>query len=220
MKVLILSAHPDDELLGVGGTAARHVQEGDEVTMVVVSDGATSRYEAGAEDMLRACGRAAARIVGAKELRFLGLRDQRLDAVPIIDVIKPIEAVVDELRPDLVYTHHWGDLNRDHRVVCEATLVACRPVGDSYPRRLFLFETPSSTEWSSTDPSLQFTPNHFVDITATLETKLAAMACYTTEVRPAPHPRALESLRARAQYWGQIVARPFAEAFVLVRQVV
>ena len=217
-RVLVIAAHPDDELLGLGGTVARHVREGDEVTAVVVSEGATSRYQSGAEDDLRASGRAAAAILGTRELRFLGLRDQRLDAEPILDVIRPIEAIVRELRPEVVYTHHWGDLNRDHRVVSEAAMVACRPVGDGYPRRLYCFETPSSSEWSSTDLSLQFVPNHFVDVTATIEDKLRAMACYATEVRPAPHPRALESLRARAAYWGQIVGRAYAEPFVLVRE--
>jgi len=218
-RVLVLAAHPDDELLGLGGTVARHAAEGDEVTAVVVSEGASSRYESGADEALRASGRAAAAVLGTRDLRFLGLRDQYLDAEPILEVIRPIEQVVKELRPEIVYTHHWGDLNRDHRVVSEAVMVACRPVGDGYPRRLYCFETPSSSEWSSTDLSLQFVPNHFVDITATVEQKLQAMACYTTEVRPAPHPRALESLRARAAYWGQIVGRPFAEAFVLVREV-
>ncbi len=218
-RVLVIAAHPDDELLGLGGTVARHAREGDEVTAVVVSEGATSRYAQSGADDLRSSGRAAAAILGTRELRFIGLADQRLDAEPILEIIRPVEAIVRELRPEIVYTHHWGDLNRDHRVVSEAAMVACRPVGDDYPRRLYCFETPSSSEWSSTDLSLQFVPNHFVDVTATVEDKLRAMACYTTEVRPAPHPRALESLRARAAYWGQVVGRRYAEAFVLVREV-
>lgn len=219
MKILVISAHPDDELLGLGGTVARHALDGDDVTMAIVSEGASARYAAGADDMLRGAGRAAAAALGVREPRFLGLRDQRLDAGPIIDVIQPIEQIVDEVAPDVVYTHHWGDINRDHRVVSEAVMVACRPVGAQYPRRVLMFETPSSTEWSSTDPSLQFTPNTFVDVSATIEKKLQAMACYASELRPAPHPRSLESLRSRAQYWGQIVGRPYAEAFVLVREV-
>ena len=219
-RVLVIAAHPDDELLGLGGTVARHAAAGDEVTCVVVSEGASSRYESGADEALRASGRAAAAILGTRELRFLGMRDQYLDGMPIIEVTRPVEAVVRELRPDVVYTHHWGDLNRDHRVVSEAVMVACRPVGDEYPRQVLCFETPSSSEWSSPDLSLAFVPNHFVDVSATIEKKLAAMACYTTEVRPHPHPRALESLRARAAYWGQIVGRAYAEAFVVVREVV
>jgi N-acetylglucosamine malate deacetylase 1 len=220
MNVLVVAAHPDDELLGVGATVARHAVAGDVVTAVVVSEGASARYEDGAENVLRASGQAAAKILGVKEIRFLGMRDQHLDAGPILSVIQPIERVVDELRPDIVYTHHWGDLNRDHRVVSEAVMVACRPVGDHYPRKVLLFETPSATEWSPPDPAAQFVPNHFVDVTNTIERKLDAMSCYQTEVRRHPHPRALESLRARAQYWGQIVHTAYAEPFVVAREVV
>ena len=219
MRVLVIAAHPDDELLGLGATVARHVEEGDEVTAVIVSEGATSRYAEGAEGTLRDAARAAARTLGVGDLRFLGMRDQYLDAGPIFEVTRPIEKVVSEVRPEVVYTHHWGDLNRDHRVVSEAAMVACRPVGDGAPRRLYCFETPSSSEWSSTDLSLAFVPSVFVDATGTIEKKLAAMACYATELRPAPHPRALESLRARAQYWGQIVGKAYAEPFVLVREI-
>jgi LmbE family N-acetylglucosaminyl deacetylase len=220
MNVLVLAAHPDDELLGVGATVARHAAAGDSVTAVIVSEGASARYAEGADRTLREHGQAAAKLLGVKDVRFLGLRDQHLDAGPVIDVIQPIERVMDEVRPEVVYTHHWGDLNRDHRVVSEAAMVACRPVGDHYPRKVLMFETPSATEWSWPEPSLQFVPTLFVDVTATLETKLRAMACYQTEVRPAPHPRSLEALRARAQYWGQIVHVSYAEAFVVAREVI
>jgi LmbE family N-acetylglucosaminyl deacetylase len=219
MKVLVLAAHPDDELLGLGGTLARHVAAGDQVTTVIVSDGATSRYDAGADEMLSSCARAAADVLGVRDLRLLGLRDQRLDEGPIIGVIQAIEKIVLEIRPEVVYTHHWGDLNRDHAVVSEAALVACRPVRADSPHTVLMFETPSSSEWNAPDPAKQFVPNYFVDITATIEQKLAAMACYRSELRPAPHPRALESLRARAQYWGQSAGRPYAEPFVLVREI-
>jgi LmbE family N-acetylglucosaminyl deacetylase len=219
MKVLVVSAHPDDEILGVGGTIARHVRGGDQVTVVIAADGATSRYEPGAENMLRRCGEAAASVLGVEDLRFLGLRDQRLDQGALIDVIQPIEKVVAELRPEIVYTHHWGDLNRDHRAISEAITVACRPVGEGFPRRVLLFETPSASEWTAPDTALQFIPNFFVDIGATIEQKLEAMARYDSELRPAPHPRALASLRVRAQYWGQVAGRAYVEPFVLLREV-
>ncbi len=219
MNVLVIAAHPDDELLGVGGTLRKHVLAGDRVTAVVVSEGASSRYEAGADNVLQRDGRRAAERLGLADLRFLGLPDQRLETLPILEVIQKVEAVVDAVKPSVVYTHHWGDVNRDHRVVVEAVTVACRPIGDSYPRAVYCFETPSSTEWSLPSIEAAFVPNHFVDVTATIEDKLAAMACYETELRPHPHPRSLEALRARAAYWGQIVTRPYAEAFVLVRSV-
>src|SRR5690349_16979683 len=116
-RVLVVAAHPDDELLGLGGTVAKHVTAGDTVTALVISEGASSRYESGAESELRAAGRSAAATLGVTDLRFLGMRDQHLDAVPLLEVIRPIELVVSELRPSIVYVHHWGDLNRDHRVV-------------------------------------------------------------------------------------------------------
>ncbi len=218
-NVLVIAAHPDDELLGVAGTIARHVADGDTVTCVVCSEGATTRYEASAVTELQACGRRAAAVLGAREVRFLGMRDQHLDALPILTVIQAIEAVVQEVAPTIVYSHHWGDVNRDHKVVNEAVMVACRPVGDAYPRSVLLFETPSSTEWSWPDPATAFVPQHFVDISTTIERKLEAMACYTTELRPAPHPRSLDALRSRAAYWGQIIGRAHAEAFVVARQV-
>jgi len=220
MKVVALAAHPDDELLGLGGTLARHADAGDEVVAVIASEGASSRYAAGADSTLMASARAAARVLGLRDVRFLGLPDQRLDEPPILEIIRPIEGALRELAPDIVYVHHWGDLNRDHRVVHEATLVACRPVGDAYPRAVYCFETPSSSEWAAPDPQSCFAPNRFVDVTATIERKLEAMRCYETELRPAPHPRSIDALRTRAAYWGQTVGLAFAEPFVTLREVV
>lgn len=219
MKVLAIAAHPDDELLGLGATLARHAADGDDVHCVVATEGASTRYGDGAIASLEACGRAAAQVLGVRDLRFLGFKDQQLDARPVLDVIQAVEKVVDEVVPDVVYTHHWGDANRDHRVVSEAVMIACRPVGPRYPRAVYLFETPSSSEWSWPDPNAAFVPNHFVDVTSTIERKLEAMACYVSEVRPTPHPRSLEALRARAAYWGQVITRPYAEGFVVARQV-
>lgn len=218
MRVLIFAAHPDDELLGLGGTVAKHVDAGDDVVAVIASEGASARYADGAAGVLEQHCRAAAKILGIRDLHFLGLGDQRLDTKPMIEVTQALESVMRTVRPDAVYLHHWGDLNRDHRVVAEAALVACRPVGPDYPSRLYCFETPSSSEWSAPDPACHFVPTRFVDVTATIERKLAAMACYTTELRPAPHPRSLEALRARAATWGHTVGRPYAEAFVVVRE--
>ncbi len=220
MKVMVIAAHPDDELLGVGATLARHVEAGDEVHAVVVSEGASSRYEEGAQNTLQEAGKRAAKLLGFASIQFLGYPDQRLDTVPLIELTQRIEETLDAASPRVLYTHHWGDLNRDHRIVCEAVSVASRPIGEHFPREIYCFETPSSTEWSLPEPASAFVPNHFVDVTATLEKKLAAMSCYDTELRPPPHPRSLEALRARAHYWGQIVTRPYAEAFALMRSVV
>jgi LmbE family N-acetylglucosaminyl deacetylase len=218
MKVLIIAAHPDDEVLGVGGTIARHVDEGDLVTIVVCAEGATVRYDHDVIAGLQDAARRAALALGVHDVRFLGLRDQHLDAQPILTVIQAIERVVREVQPEIVYTHHRGDVNRDHAVVSEAVMVACRPVGD-HPRAVYLFETPSSTEWAWPMAGGGFAPQHFVDIGATLARKLAAMACYETELRPAPHPRSLDALRVRAAYWGQHAGLALAEPFVVARQI-
>jgi LmbE family N-acetylglucosaminyl deacetylase len=142
-----------------------------------------------------------------------------LDTLPKLELVQAIERHIGDVRPALVYAHHWGDVNADHRAVSAAVLVACRPVGDWFPQKVHCFETPSSTEWGPPDPASQFVPTRFVDISETIDRKLEAMACYETELRPAPHPRSLEALRSRAAYWGQIVGRRYAEPFVVVREV-
>lgn len=218
-RVVVVAAHPDDELLGVGATLAKHVDRGDEVHAIVCSEGATARYDASAKNELQEAGKRAAAVIGMNSIRFLGFADQRLDTVPLLEVTQTIERALNDLRPDILYVHHWGDMNRDHRIVAEAVMVATRPIGTDFPRTIYCFETPSSTEWSPPDVQSAFVPNHFVDVTKQIEKKLEAMSCYPSELRPAPHPRSLEALRSRAQYWGQVVTRPYAEAFVLVRSV-
>ncbi|MFI9150184.1 PIG-L deacetylase family protein [Streptomyces sp. NPDC053367] len=216
--VLVLAAHPDDELLGVGGTLARHVADGDAVHAVVLTEGASSRYRKGlAEDLAKSAHRAA-QVLGLTSLRLWRLPDQRLDALPLIEVVQQVEAVADALRPDLVYTHFPGDVNADHGIAARAAWTACRPYVLPRLRRFAVFETPSSTEWgwSAETP---FTPSLYVDVAGTLELKLEAMSCYDTELRDPPHPRSLPALRERAAYWGSRVGREAAEPFQVLREV-
>jgi LmbE family N-acetylglucosaminyl deacetylase len=219
MRVLVIGAHPDDEILGLGGTLARHVDDGDEVFAAIASEGASSRYADGAISQLQASCLASAKIIGMKDVRFLGLPDQRLDTLPRLEIVQRVEALLHELRPTTVYVHHWGDVNLDHRALSDACLTACRPVGPSYPRQVYCFETPSSTEWGRPSPDHVFSPTRFVSIEGTIQRKLDAMAEYATELRPAPHPRSLASLQTRAAYWGQIIGRTHAEPFMVVREV-
>lgn len=212
--VLIIAAHPDDELLGVGATARRHALEGDSVHALVVCEGVTMRYS-GRDVPQAEQGRAAAEILGFASIEMLGLPDQRLDTLSLVEVVTPIEERVRRLRPQVVYTHFGGDLNRDHRLVCEAALVACRPV-ETCVEALYSFETAGATEWN---PPARFAPDYFVDVSETLEEKLRAFACYETEVREYPHPRSLEALRHRAHYWGAVANMRAAEAFVSLRRV-
>ncbi len=212
-RVLVIAAHPDDELLGLGGTVRRHVLAGDTVHSVVLCEGVTMRY-AGQDVPQKAHGKKAAAILGVSSLEMLDFPDQHLDTLSLVDVITPIEERVRRYEPQIVYTHFGGDLNRDHQLVFEAVLVACRPVASTL-EALYCFETPSSTEWNA---PMQFSPNYFVDISETLDDKLKAFACYESEVRAYPHPRSLESLRHRAHYWGNLVGMDAAEAFVCHRQ--
>jgi LmbE family N-acetylglucosaminyl deacetylase len=218
-QVVVLGAHPDDEILGAGGTLAQHVLGGDEVHAVVLADGASSRAPDEMKVALEKNATRAAETIGFASVRLESLPDQRLDTVPFIDLTQMIESILDDIQPHVVYTHFPGDVNADHGLVARATWTACRPYARPQLRRFAVFETPSSTEWAwpVNDSSLQ--PNLFVDITETLDTKIAAMECYQSELRDYPHPRSSRSLRERAAFWGSQVGRLAAEPFRILRDV-
>ena len=218
-QVLVLAAHPDDELLGLGGTVARHVSLGDRVVIALIADAGTARYEDKTIQFVRRCALEAASRLGVYDVRFAGLADQKLDTLPILDITQWIEAVLRDVQPQIIYTHHRGDINRDHQVVNEATLTAARPYSAPYVERILCFETPSATEWAGPYVEDWFVPNAYVDITAHLETKLSAMSAYATELCSFPHPRSVEALRTRAAYWGSVIGVAAAEAFILVREI-
>jgi len=212
-RVLVIAAHPDDELLGCAGTVALHVRAGDAVTAVIACEGESLRYGpngVGQRDHTRQ----AAAELGVTDVRELGFRDQRLDTLPLTEIITPLERVVRELRPHVVYCQYGGDINRDHELLFKALLVATRPTEDSI-EAVYAFDTASSTEWAY---PRTFTPDTWVDISSTLEQKIAAMARYQSEVRPYPHPRSLDALRHRARAWGNQHCVDAAEVFMTVRR--
>jgi LmbE family N-acetylglucosaminyl deacetylase len=217
--VVVIGAHPDDEILGAGGTLARHVIGGDEVHALVVADGASSRASDELMHTLEKDAARAAEMIGFSSVELRSLPDQRLDTVPFIELTQLIESVLDHLRPHVVYTHFPGDVNADHGLVARATWTACRPYSRPQLRRFAVFETPSSTEWAwpMNDSDLQ--PNLFVDITETLDVKVAAMECYQSELRDYPHPRSSRALRERAAYWGSHVGRLAVEPSRILRDV-
>ena len=224
-SILVVAAHPDDEILGCGGTMTRLAREGHEVRIGILAEGMSSRY-AHREDAdqhklqhLHARAQQAADKVGAKEVVLCKLPDNRMDTVPLLEVVKLVEGLVTRFRPEAIYTHHPGDLNVDHGVVHRAVLTATRPVAGECVREIYAFEVPSSTEWAFQRLEPLFRPNVFVDITETLETKIEALACYDTETRKFPHPRSAEALRAIATRWGSVAGLPAAEAFELIRSV-
>lgn len=221
MRVLTVAAHPDDETLGAGGTMARMVAAGHEVWVCILTEGVTARHRH-VEQQLE-CAVRAADVLGVANVVFCGLADQRLDALPLLEVITPIEKCIDELRPEVVFTHYKEDANQDHRAVFQATLVATRPVEGSSVQQVLCYETASSTEWAPPFPGSVFSPNVFVDISSTLPTKLKAMREYeqthSGEMRSYPHPRSYEALEAYAKRHGVVAGVPAAEPFMLVRHV-
>jgi len=225
--VLVLAAHPDDEVLGVGGTIARHAAAKDRVHVVIAAEGATSRDAARNAKArrreigdLQSAARKAARILGARSVRFLGFPDNRCDGLERLEIVKSIEAVVAELQPTTVYVHHAGDVNIDHRLLHEAALTACRPQPKHCVKRLLSFETVSSSEWAPPGSLPAFQPTVFVDISAYWAMKRAALEAYASEMRPWPHARSIAAVEHLGRWRGATVGVEMAEAFMLLRDVV
>jgi N-acetylglucosamine malate deacetylase 1 len=215
LKVLVIAAHPDDEVLGPGGTLIRHFKAGDEIRAVIVCSAQSIRYREDEHDQPGDAQRAS-HYLGARTVG-LGFPDQRLDAGSNLELIQALEREIQEFRPDVVYTHHWGDVNADHVRIAEAVDVATRPFAAPWVQRVYAFHTPSSTEWTASQRDRPFAPNVFSDITQELDRKLDAMRCYQSELRPYPHPRSLRSLRERAGLWGSVANMTAAEPLILLR---
>ena len=220
MNVLVVAAHPDDEVLGAGATIARHAKDGDKVTLLILASGLDSRgpADADAHHALHHQAETSAAILGAHELRFAGFPDNRMDTIALLDVVKTIEDIAGRINPHTVYSHSARDLNVDHEIAARAVATTFRPLPNAPVTRLLAFDVPSATDWNPSAPP--FAPTVFIDATATLETKLKAIACYAGELRPFPHARSLDAIRARAVAWGTHVGLAAAEPFELLREIV
>jgi LmbE family N-acetylglucosaminyl deacetylase len=218
--VLVVAAHTDDEALGCGGTIARHVDDGDSVYAVFLADGVSSRQGSDnrALDTRNAAAVKAHDILGIEKAYMLGFPDNRMDSVPLLDVVKELENVVSEVQPQVIYTHHCGDLNVDHRITHQAVLTACRPLPGSSVREIYAFEILSATEWK-TPGADTFIPSLSVDISPYLDKKIEALSAYELEMRDEPHARSIANARRLAQLRGNSVGLPAAEAFSVVRLV-
>lgn len=220
-RILIVAAHPDDEVLGCGATVACLVKAGAEATTLILGEGVTSRDEKrdpalrreGLERLKRDA-RAANRALGVREVIFGDLPDNRFDSVALLDIVKRIEAVKRRVRPGLVFTHYEKDLNVDHRLTYQAVVTATRPMPGETVREIYSFEVLSSTEWNY---PLSFSPDVFWDASAGLKAKLRAMRAYPGELAKFPHPRSLEGIELSAKYWGMRTGLRAAEAFRTVR---
>ena len=217
MKNLIIAAHPDDEVLGCGGLIQKY-NNTEEFYVLILTAGADTRYDKSMESVLRSNATKANDILGTKELFFENLSNQKMDTGAILDITQLIEKYINKTKPDRVYTHHIGDLNKDHQIIAEATFTATRPIVGQVVKEVYSYNVPSSTEWNFIEGEKIFVPNIFVDIKDELDVKLEAMKCYTSECRAYPHPRSPAALKAHANYWGLISGFEYAEPFKLIRK--
>ena len=222
-KALIIAAHPDDEVLGVGGTIAK-LSQNEEFYILIVTEGCSSQYKD--KDYKRIISEKkessmkAAEILGARDVLFGDLPDMRLDTVPHTEVNAVIEKALSLINPDTVFTHHYGDVNLDHRMVYNSTMVAARPTEQSSVKKLYTYETLSSTEWQNLSTDMHFSPNTYIEIENTLQKKIDALNAYSVELRKYPHPRSPEAIINLARYRGQTVGVRSAEAFSLIREII
>jgi LmbE family N-acetylglucosaminyl deacetylase len=224
--VAVMAAHPNDEVLGCGGTIARLINEGCTVHILLLADGESSRFtdvNLLTEEKLKVRNSAtvqAGEIMGCASVTQLTFPDNRMDTVALLEVIKSVEAFLNEYRPEVVFTHHSGDVNFDHQTTHHADIAAYRPQPNFMVRELFFFEVPSSTEWRPPSLGELFHPNWFVDISKTLNVKLTALSAYENELRTFPHPRSLKSVEVLAKWRGTTVGVNAAESFILARKII
>jgi len=221
MNILIIAAHPDDEVLGCGGTIARLNKEGYKISTLILGEGISSRDDVRdvkkrEKDILELKEEAkrANAILGVKEVFFHDFPDNRFDTVPFLDIVKVIEKIKNNIKPEIIFTHYEKDLNIDHQITYKAVITATRPIKGETVKEMYSFELPSSTEWNY---PLSFFPNVFYDISGTIDVKLRALEEYKTELREYPHPRSLEGVELIAKNWGMKVGLNYAEAFTIVR---
>lgn len=222
-KILVISAHPDDEILGCGGTIARLVRKGYNAYTLILGEGVTSRdvqrnIEKRKEELrdLKKQAKDANKILGVKEVFFCNFPDNRFDTIPLLDIAKKVEEIKNKVKPDIVFTHYKNDLNIDHQIVYKAVITATRPLPEETVSEIYSFEVLSSTEYNY---PLSFSPDVFFDIKNTFELKLDAMKKYSIELKTFPHPRSIDVIKLTARTKGAMVNLEYAEAFKLVRMV-
>jgi len=225
-RIHIIAAHPDDELLGCGGAILHHLSKGDKVRVTIVAEGLTSRDKKRDRkkrlkglNKLKNTTKKIFKKIGVKEIDFLDLADNRLDSYNLIDVIKPIETIINSFKPNIIYTHHPGDLNIDHCIVNRAVMTASRPKPKNFIEKIYSFEILSSTNWSINHTNSNFEPNYFLNIKKYLKKKIKLLSYYESEMKKWPHSRSLKSVEFLAKYRGSTAGMEAAEAFCLLRQV-
>ena len=225
-SALVVAAHPDDEVLGCGGTMARMAAQGWDVHVLILAEGETSRLPSRDRSAklvelsaLAAAAQRAGEILGARSVTLEDWPDNRMDSFELLDVIKRLEREIERVRPQRLLTHHVGDVNVDHRTLHEAIAAACRPLPGTALRELLFFEVASSTEWRAAQSAPPFQPNLFVDISAFWDQKRRALEAYASEMRPFPHPRSVQAVEHLARWRGASAGVEAAEAFVIGRRI-
>lgn len=221
-RILIVAAHPDDEVLGCGGTVARLSKEGHTIYTLILGEGITSRdnnirnIKKRENEIinLKNYAEKANELLGVKKLFFHNFPDNRFDTVPFLDLVKVIEKIKNNIKPEIIFTHYEKDLNIDHQITYKAVITATRPTKEETVKEIYSFEIPSSTEWNY---PLSFSPNVFYDISETIDVKLRALEEYKTELREYPYPRSLDGIKLIAKNWGMKVGLEYAEVFKVIR---
>ena len=213
-RILVVAAHPDDELLGIGGTIIKHTINGDKVRVVVMCEGESLRY---AKDVgQKKSTQEAAKILGVEKVYSLDFPDQKLDTYTLTELITPLERISEEYRPNIIYCQSAADANRDHKILFEAATIAFRPL-DEWIEEFYSFYTASSTEWGY---PRNFVPDTWIDISRELEKKIKAFECYKSEIRDYPHPRSSKSLIYQAHFWGNQCDMDSAEVLMTIRRTI
>jgi LmbE family N-acetylglucosaminyl deacetylase len=220
MKILVVAPHADDEVLGVGGTIAKYINEGHEVYVCVITTGHPSMFFQEVLDKLRLEVIEAHKFLGIKDTFFLELPAVMLSEVPKHEVNKKINEVIDNVQPDIVFIPHFGDMHLDHHIVSQAVMVGIRPIKEHKVLEVYSYETLSETEWNIPHVTNVFIPNTYIDVTDYLEVKKKSMECFTTQLTEFPHPRSIEAIESLAKFRGSTIGVRAAEAFCLVRRII
>ena len=220
-KILIVAAHPDDEVLGCFGTVSRLIKEGYEAYTLILGEGKTSRDEKRVVEnkkdeieILNSEIKRANDTIGIKKTFIYNFADNRFDSIDLLDIVKVISKVKEEIKPDIIFTHYENDLNIDHTITYKAVLTATRPMKNECVKEIYSFEILSSTEWNY---PISFSPDVYFDIEDFIDIKLEAMKKYYSELCEYPHPRSLEGIKLNAQYNGMRVGKKYVEAFKCIR---
>jgi LmbE family N-acetylglucosaminyl deacetylase len=220
--VFVIVAHPDDEILGAGGTIAILARSGYRVCTLILGEGKTSRGEhvtVAELNRLKVEMESANQQLGVSECYTADLPDNRFDSVDLLDIVQLIEGLKEQIKPITILTHHFGDMNIDHQITYRAVMTATRPMQHECVKNIYTFEIPSSTEWNAFNRETIFTPNVFIDISSTIDIKVVAMSKYISELREYPHPRSLQHIKDLAKVNGAKVGLNYCECFTLVRSV-